>query len=120
MTAGDAVPTIPSRIEPKSLDDYLEVMTRAVFQAGVTWIQIAEHWGAYRRAFHNFNCTRVAQFDDTDVDRALMEPSILHSERKVRATAANARTLIELDESRGGFRTYLRSFADYPALAKDF
>jgi 3-methyladenine DNA glycosylase Tag len=133
LNSSDAVPAIPDRIEPKSLDDYLEVLTRAVFQAGVTWKQIAEHWGAYRRAFHNFDCARVAAFTDADIERALMEPGILRSERKVRATVKNARMLLELNnDSRSAetsspkestidsFKNYLRSFDDYSALAKDF
>jgi len=35
--------TIPDVIVPASPADYFEVMTRAVFQAGVRWKQIAEH-----------------------------------------------------------------------------
>ena len=27
----------PERIEPQSLGDYLEVMSKAVFQAGMSW-----------------------------------------------------------------------------------
>ncbi len=111
-------PTIPDVITPRTLADYLEVMTRAVFQAGVTWKQIAEHWEAYRTAFAGFDAERVARYGEAEVERVLATPGILRSPRKVQATIRNARTLLEIDRERG-FVQYLRSFPSYAALAKD-
>lgn len=31
---------IPEKIKPTNLNDYLEIITKAVFQAGVSWAQI--------------------------------------------------------------------------------
>lgn len=112
--------TIPDVIEPASLADYLEIMTRAVFQAGVRWSQIAEHWDAYREAFAGFDPARVAAYDALDIERALAIPGILRMPRKVHATIANARALIEAEREHGGFANYLDSFASYEALAKAF
>jgi DNA-3-methyladenine glycosylase I len=111
--------TIPEVVSPASLADYFEVMTRAVFQAGVSWRQIAEHWDAYREAFATFDPVRVAEFDEFDIERVLATPGILRMPRKVRATIANARTLVTTDRDYGEFKTYLRSFVSYAALAKD-
>jgi Methyladenine glycosylase len=112
--------TIPDVIEPASLADYFEVMTRAVFQAGVSWKQIAAHWDAYRTAFANFDPARVVAYDDLDVERVLTTPGVLRMARKVRATIANAKALLEADREYDGFLHYLRSFESYAALAKDF
>ena len=112
-------PTIPSRAKPQSLDDYLEVMTRAVFQAGVRWSMIAARWDDYRRAFCDFRTDQVASFDDLDVQRALQE-QILRSPKKVRATVANAQTLLILDKEYNGFKNYLRWFSSYDELCADF
>jgi 3-methyladenine DNA glycosylase Tag len=112
--------TIPDVIEPASLADYLELMTRAVFQAGVRWKQIAEAWDAYRDAFVSFHPDRVAAFDEFDVERILATPGILRTPRKVHATIANARALLQTDRDHAGFANYLTSFDSYEALAKDF
>lgn len=120
MDAADAVETIPGVVRPQNAGDYLAVMARAVFQTGVSWRQIAQHWGAYVRAFEGFACARVAAFDNTDIENALATPGVLRSPRKVRAVVANARALVELDLKPGGIPAYLRSFPDYAALAKDF
>jgi DNA-3-methyladenine glycosylase I len=111
--------TIPDVIEPASLADYSEVMTRAVFQAGVSWKQIAAHWDAYREAFENFEAERIAAYDDFDVERILATPGILRMPKKVRATIANAKSLLEVEREHGTIKAYLRSFDSYQALAKD-
>ena len=110
----------PDVVDPKRLNDYFEVMTRAVFQAGVKWAQIAEHWEAYREAFAGFDPTIVATYDDLDVERVLATPGILRMPRKVRATIDNARALLETQKEFGALTAYLRGFDSYVALAKDF
>ncbi|MGA8476054.1 MAG: DNA-3-methyladenine glycosylase I [Candidatus Cybelea sp.] len=112
--------TIPDVVEPVSLADYFEVMTRAVFQAGVRWKQIAEHWDAYRGAFQNFDPASVAAYDDVDVARVLATTGILQMPRKVHATIHNAGAMLQADRDSSGFANYLRSFDSYAALTKDF
>ena len=112
--------TTPEIIEPQRINDYFEVMTRAVFQAGVKWAQIAAHWEAYREAFAGFDPAIVATYDDLDVERVLAIPGILRMPRKVRATIGNARALVATQQEFGTLPAYLRSFDSYAALAKDF
>lgn len=111
--------TIPDVITPASLADYLAVMTRAVFQAGVRWQQIAEHWDAYLAAFENFDPSRVALYGELDIERVLQTPGIMRSARKVRGTIANATALLQADHDYG-FQNYLRSFTTYAELVRDF
>ncbi len=111
--------TIPEVIVPAGDADYLEVMTRAVFQAGVSWKQIAAHWDAYRAAFACFDPAYVAAYDDLDIERVLATPGVLRMPRKVRATIVNAGELCEAAREHQGFANYLRSFDSYESLAKD-
>ncbi len=115
-----AVPTIPERITPQRLGDYLEVMTRAVFQAGLSWQMIAERWDTFHEGFCAFDVERVAAFNEGDIDRLMTTDGILHSSRKIRATVKNAQAMLELDRQPGGFVAYLRSFPTYSAFATDF
>ena len=115
----DIVDTIPEVIEPQNSRDYLEVISRAVFQAGVSWKQIASHWGAYRRAFGAFDPSAVASYGDAEVARVLATPGVLRVERKVRATIANAAALLKVQATFGDFAAYVASFSDYDALARD-
>lgn len=110
--------TIPDQVERPQLSDYLDVMTRAVFQAGLKWASIAQQWERLQTAFDGFDCERVAAYTEFDVERIMETEGILHSARKVRATIQNAHKIVELDRAHG-FQNYLHSFADYASLAAD-
>ena len=111
---------IPDVIVHPHLRDYLEVMSRAVFQAGLSWASIGKHWDAYREAFDGFDPRKVAAYTEGDVDRLMRTEGVLHSARKIRATVANAAAIIEADAKAGDFAAYLRSFENYAAIAADF
>lgn len=110
---------IPEVIEPRYPGDYLNVMTRAVFQAGVTWSQIEAKWDAYTRAFADWDAEAVANFDEADIERLMAEPGVMHSRKKIVATIKNAQKIIQLDKEHKGFQNYLRSRKSYEELEKD-
>jgi 3-methyladenine DNA glycosylase Tag len=110
---------IPEPIEPQRLADYLAVMSRAVFQAGLSWKMIEARWNDYLRLFEGFDPLVVASFDSTDIERILNDGGAVRVYKKVGATIENAKTMLALDREHAGFRNYLRSFGSYETLAKD-
>jgi 3-methyladenine DNA glycosylase Tag len=110
---------IPEPIEPQRLADYLAVMSRAIFQAGVSWKMIETRWNDYLRLFEGFDPGVVAAFDSTDIERILSDGGVVRTYKKIAATVENARTMLELDREHVGFRNYLRSFGSYEALEAD-
>lgn len=110
---------IPDVITEPGLSDYLEIMSRAVFQAGLSWAGIGKNWAAYREAFYGFDPVRVAMYGEGDIERLMETDGVLHSRRKIGATIENARALLEVEREYGRVAKYLRSFDGYEALAKD-
>jgi len=90
-----------------------------VFQAGLSWAAIDRQWEALLEAFEGFDPQTVARYGEPDVRRIMAHPSILHSERKIRATIRNAQTFLELDREYGSFRRYVQSLKTYDAVAAD-
>jgi DNA-3-methyladenine glycosylase I len=109
----------PKKIRPKTLADYLEVLTKAVFQSGISWQVVEAKWEGFRRAFDGFDPASVAALAPRDVDRLLRDPSIIRNRRKVEATIDNAVEMLALDEEFGGFKRYLRSHDGFDAAAAD-
>jgi 3-methyladenine DNA glycosylase Tag len=107
----------PKKIRPRGLADYLEVMTRAVFQAGMHWGVIDAKWPGFREAFYNFDPEKVASFDLNDVDALAADTRVVRNRAKLGATVANAQTLLRLENS-GGFKRWLRHYDDYDATVK--
>jgi 3-methyladenine DNA glycosylase Tag len=94
-------------------------MSRAVFQAGIAWSQIESRWAEYERLFAGFDPAIVATFDSFDAERIAEDPSIVRTRKKIDATIANARTMVELDARHGGFANYLHAHESYAALSAD-
>lgn len=90
-------------------------MTRAVFQAGLSWAAIDSQWEAMLAAFDGFEPRRVAHYNTHDIARIMAHAGILHSERKVEATINNAQTIVALEREHGSMRAYLRSLGPYEA-----
>jgi 3-methyladenine DNA glycosylase Tag len=109
----------PKRIRPKALADYLEVLSKIAFEAGLSWRVVEAKWEHIRRAFHGFDPERVARMTPRAVDKLLADDRVIRSRSKIEATIANAETLLELDEEHGGFKRYLRSHDDFEATVKD-
>jgi 3-methyladenine DNA glycosylase Tag len=110
---------IPERIEDPSPSDYLAVMSRAIFQAGLSWKLIESRWDAYLRLFDGFDPALVARYGDAEVERILADGGVVRTRKKIEATIENAKTILALERSHGGFRAYLRSFSSYEELVAD-
>jgi 3-methyladenine DNA glycosylase Tag len=109
----------PAKIDPKTLGDYLEVMTKAVFQSGMSWQVIEAKWDGFREAFERFDAEKVAAFTPEDVDRLAQDTRIVRNRRKIQATVDNAVEIIELDREHKGFRNYLRSHGSFEETVDD-
>ncbi len=109
---------VPERAVPERLGDYLAIITRAVFQAGLSWAAIDAQWDAFVRLFDDFDPVLVAAYGEADVERLMADGGIVRSRKKIVATIANARAILEIDAS-VAMAAYLRSFATYGELEKD-
>jgi hypothetical protein len=103
------------RIARPTPADYLAVMTRAVYQAGLSWAAIDRQWSALCDAFGGFEPTVVARYGATDIRRITRHGGILHSERKIQATIHNARALVAIQREYGSIPKFFSSLPDYDA-----
>ncbi len=114
----------PKQIEPESLGDYLEVMSKAVFQSGMSWRVVEAKWPGIRSALRGFDAYDVADMRDEHVDALVQDTRVIRNRRKLDAIVGNANRLVQLERQHGTFQEYLRSHADFDAtvkaLRKDF
>ena len=110
---------IPRVIDAPTLDDHLEVMTRAIFQAGLSWAFIDSRWDAFRPAFDNFAVDLVAMYGEGDIERLMETDGVVHSRAKIAGTVTNARMLKQLVAEFGDIPSYVKSFPNYQAVFAD-
>jgi 3-methyladenine DNA glycosylase Tag len=109
----------PERITPQSLGDYLEVMSKAVFQSGISWKVVDAKWPGIREAFQGFDAEAIAGFTPDDMDRLTADSRVIRNRRKLEAIIENARQMLDLEEQHGSFRDYLRSHGGFEGTAAD-
>ncbi len=83
----------------RGIQPLFERLSLEAFQPGLSWITILRKREAFRSAFAGFDPAAVARFGAADVQRLLADAGIVRNRAKVEATIANARAVLELDES---------------------
>ncbi len=89
-------------------DALFERIALEAFQSGLSWLTILRKRPAFRSAFAGFDVDAVARFTEADVQRLLGDAGIIRNRRKIEATIANARSILELPTD---LDTLLWSFA---------
>jgi 3-methyladenine DNA glycosylase Tag len=102
---------LPRDITPPLGDsEYFERMTKCIFRAGLNWRVVEKKWPGFRRAFADFEPSKVARFSGADIRKLKDDEGIVRNERKIAATVNNAAQFLSLREEFGSFRNYLDSF----------
>ncbi|MBV8354685.1 MAG: DNA-3-methyladenine glycosylase I [Candidatus Eremiobacteraeota bacterium] len=109
----------PRMRRPQAPADYLNIISRAVFSAGLSWKFIDDRWERFEEVFEGFDVVKVASFDGATIDRIAETPGLLRSRKKVAATVNNARALLAIEAEHGSIRSWLDAFPSYAAAAAD-
>jgi len=80
----------PKQITPTRLNDYLEVLTKAVFESGMSWKVIEAKWPGFQAAFHDFDPERIAGMTPDEVDALTNDTRIVRNRRKIESTTNTA------------------------------
>jgi 3-methyladenine DNA glycosylase Tag len=109
----------PTQITPTKLNDYLEVLTKAVFESGISWAVIERKWPGFQEAFEGFDPETVASLSPDQVDALTEDTRIVRNRKKIEATMHNADTMLALEKEYGTFKKYLESQGDFAATVQD-
>jgi DNA-3-methyladenine glycosylase I len=79
-------------------------------QAGLSWKTILHKREGYKKCFADFDYTKVAKFSSNDVEKLLLDSSIIRNRAKINATINNAQKFIEVQKEFGSFSDYMWKF----------
>ncbi|HEX9429726.1 MAG TPA: DNA-3-methyladenine glycosylase I [Candidatus Bathyarchaeia archaeon] len=79
-------------------------------QAGLSWQTVLNKRENYRKAFHGFEPSKVARYNNNDVQRLLRDPGIIRNRLKIQATINNAKQTLELQKEFDSFDKYIWQF----------
>lgn len=84
--------------------DLFELLILEGFQAGLSWITVLKKREAFRKAFDNFDVTKVSEYDEEKINALLENKDIIRSRGKITAAINNAKIFIEIQKEFGSFQ----------------
>lgn len=81
-------------------------------QAGLNWLTILKKRDNYRKAFHNFDCGKVARYTDRDIQRLLADPGIVRNRLKIESAVKNAQGVLKIKEEFQTLDAFLWRYVD--------
>ncbi|WP_137596871.1 DNA-3-methyladenine glycosylase I [Paucilactobacillus kaifaensis] len=89
-----------------------ELLTVAVFQAGLSWQVAAGKIPVFRQVFADFDYQKVAGFDEPELEAIMQQPEMIKNPRKIRAIISNSRAIIRLAPKFADLNDYLWHFTE--------
>ncbi len=92
---------------PRSDKEYFNLLSRAVFSAGLGPKVVESRWPELTTAFHGFDPAKVKKMVEDDVTRLLGDPSVIRNRRKIEAVIRNATAFTLCVKEHKSFHGYL-------------
>ena len=89
-------------------------------QAGLSWSTVLKKRAGYRKAFANFDATKVSRFTPAKIEKILLDPGIIRNRLKVNAAVNNAKRFLEVQKEFGSFDTYIWSFVNNKTIVNEW
>ncbi|WP_019774815.1 DNA-3-methyladenine glycosylase I, partial [Streptococcus sobrinus] len=93
-----------------------ELLCLEGYQAGLSWETILNKRQAFKKAFHNYDISQVAQMSNQELDNLLDNPDIIRHKAKLYATRANAQVFQAIQKEFGSFDHYIWSYVNFTPL----
>jgi DNA-3-methyladenine glycosylase I len=91
------------------------------FQAGLSWITILRKRDNFRKAFDNFEPTKIARYTEPKIAKLLQNEGIIRHRGKIEGTIKNARLYLDIMEKEpGGFSHFIWKYVDGKPVQNKF
>lgn len=78
-------------------------------QAGLSWTLMLRKQDSFRKAYDNFSIEKIAEYDESDRERLLLDAGIVRNRLKVNAAIVNAQKILELKKDFGSFKGWIEA-----------
>jgi len=89
-------------------------------QAGLSWQTILNKRENYRKAFNNFDVSKIARYGAKDTKRLLGNAGIVRNRLKIAATIQNAKEVLKIQKEFGSFDKYIWQFVGNKPVQNKF
>lgn len=89
-----------------------EFLILETFQAGLSWITVLRKRENFRKAFDNFDYTKIAKYNEEKFEELLLDAGIIRNKLKIKATISNAEAFMKIQQEFGSFSNYIWNFTN--------
>ena len=89
---------------------HFEMLILEGAQAGLSWDTILKKRAGYRKAFHDFDCDKVANMTDKELEQLMLNHDIIRNRLKIYAARSNAQVFLVIQKEFGSFDKYIWRF----------
>jgi len=82
------------------------------FQAGLSWITILRKRDNFRKAFDDFEPTKIVRYSDKKIAALMNDAGIVRNRAKIEGTVNSAKSYLKIMEEGPGFSAFLWDFMD--------
>ena len=95
--------------DPKRL---FELLCLESFQAGLAWITILRKRDNFRKAFDDFEPSKIVRYSDKKIAALMNDAGIVRNRAKIEGTVNSAKAYLKIMEEGPGFSAFLWDFVD--------
>lgn len=95
-----------------------ELLCLETQSAGLSWLTVLKKREGYRKAFENFDLDTVAHYNETDIERIMLE-NVIKSRPKINAIITNAKCIQAIIVEFGSLDAYLWGYVGGKAIIND-
>lgn len=90
------------------------------FQAGLSWRTVLHKRENFRKAFDNFDYSKVAKYDKRKINSLLKDEGIIRNRLKIEGAVKNAKAFLQIRKEYGTFDKYIWGFVNYKPIQNKF
>ena len=89
-----------------------ELLILEGMQAGLSWSTVLKKRENFRKAFDNFDYKIIANYDETKVEKLLLDKGIIRNRLKINSVITNAKEFIKIQAEFGSFNNFIWKFVN--------
>jgi len=97
-----------------------EFLLLDAFQAGLSWQIVLNKRKNFKKAFSNFNPSKISKYTQKDINRLLKDKGIIRNRLKIQASIVNSQKFLEIKKEFGSFDKYIWQFVNYKPIYNKF
>lgn len=89
-------------------------------QAGLSWLTVLRKRENFRKAFSEFDPTKIAHYNEKQLDELLNNEGIIRNRLKIVSVIQNAKAFLEIQKEQGSFDAYMWEFVQNKPIQHNF